>query len=364
MNYKLSKADDVQEREKGVLGTAVRRLLPLMKEEKAAVSIALVAIFITSASTLVAPVLIAHTIDAYIQTKNIGGVLEFSGILLAIYIVGAIFNYVQVRTMGAVGRRVLFNLRNAIFNKLESLPVAFFNQNKAGDLISRINNDTDKLNQFFAQALMQFISNFVLIFGAGVFLLVINIKLGAASLVPAVIVLVLTQLLSPWVKRTSLRSLRTLGAMSGEIQESLNNFKVIVAFNRLDYFRTKFKEANETNYKASITAGVASNTFTPLYTFASTLAQLIVLAYGIYLISGGVFTIGLLIGFILYVNNFYNPLRQLASVWSSLQLALAGLDRISEVLALESDMQQVVTEGESIASDAILEFDHVSFGYP
>src|SRR3984957_2199749 len=274
MNYKLSKADDVQEREKGVLGTAVRRLLPLMKEEKAAVAIAAFAIFITSASTLVAPVLIAHTIDAYIQTKNIGGVLEFSGILLAIYIVGAIFNYVQVRTMGAVGRRVLFNLRNAIFNKLESLPVAFFNQNKAGDLISRINNDTDKLNQFFAQALMQFLSNAVLIVGAGIFLLVINIKLGAASLVPAVIVLILTQVLSPWVKRTSLRSLRTLGAMSGEIQESLDNFKVIVAFNRLDYFRDKFKETNEANYDANITAGIASNTFTPIYTLASTLGQL------------------------------------------------------------------------------------------
>jgi len=90
-----------------------------------------------------------------------------------------------------------------------------------------------------------------------------------------------------------------------------------------------------------------------------------VLAYGIYLISVGSFTIGLLIGFILYVNNFYNPLRQLASVWSSLQLALAGLDRISEVLALESDMR-VLPAGVSTTADSetILSFDHVSFGYP
>ena len=87
------------------------------------------------------------------------------------------------------------------------------------------------------------------------------------------------------------------------------------------------------------------------------------LSFGIYLISAGDFTIGLLIGFILYVNNFYNPLRQLASVWSSLQLALAGLDRISEVLALESDMQ-LTTEGPTTSSGCILEFDHVSFGYP
>jgi ATP-binding cassette subfamily B protein len=267
--------------------------------------------------------------------------------------------------MGGLGRRVLFRLRNAIFNKLQELPVAFFNQNKAGDLISRINNDTDKLNQFFAQALMQFVGNFVLILGASVFLVALNLRLGLTALIPALLVLSATQVLSPWVKRVNLRNLQRLGGMSGEIQESLANFKVIVAFNRLDYFRKKFTEANEANYTSAITAGIANNTFTPLYVLASTVAQLLVLAYGIYLISLGNFTIGLLIGYLLYVNNFYNPLRQLASVWSSLQLALAGLDRISEVLALESDMQVLGSAtADAVKNEAILAFRNVSFGYP
>ena len=270
-----------------------------------------------------------------------------------------------------MGRRLLFSLRNKIFGKLQELPVAFFNQNKAGDLISRINNDTDKLNQFFSQALMQFLSNIILIIGTGVFVLFINFRLGLIALVPAVIALVATQLLNPWVKRTSLKSLRTLGAMSAEIQESINNFKVIVAFNRLDYFRKKFNEANKVNYSASISAGVASNVFNPIYVLASSLAQLAVLAYGIYLISAGQFTVGLLIGFLLYVNNFYSPLRQLATVWPSLQLALAGLDRISEVLGLESDIKMVPKEdcqleGRSATlskSSAMLEFKNVFFHY-
>jgi ATP-binding cassette subfamily B protein len=362
MNYKLTSADQEYEQEKGVLVTALRRLLPLMKDEKKPFIIALVAIAITSASSLIAPALIAHTVDVYIQNKNFNGVLLYAGILLLVFLAGGAASYVQVLFMGGVGRRVLFSLRNNIFNKLQELPVSFFNQNKAGDLISRINNDTDKLNQFFAQALMQFIGNFVLIVGTGIFMLVMNVRLGAAVLAPALIVLILTQVLSPWVKRANLRSLQKLGGMSAEIQESLNNFKVIVAFNRLDYFRTKFREVNDANYTASITAGIASNTLTPLYTFASTLAQLVVLAYGIYLIGLHSLTLGLLIGFILYVNNFYSPLRQLASVWSSLQLALAGLDRISEILALESDLP-VIVEG-TIASHAVLEFDGVSFHYP
>jgi len=365
-NYSLNKTDIDKEKNKGVLITAWKRLIPLMAKEGRSVTMALLAILVSSIATLIAPLIIGHIVDKYIQYKNFSGVIIYGSILLGIYIIGFISNYIQIITMGGVGRRLLFNLRNAIFNKLQELPVAFFNQNKSGDLISRINNDTDKLNQFFSQALMQFIGNIVLIIGAGIFLIVISFRLGIIALIPAVIALVLTQIISPWVKRASLRSLQSLGGMSGEIQESINNFKVIIAFNRLDYFRDKFKVANDENYSASIGAGISSNIFTPIYILASTLAQLIVLAYGIYFISIGNFTVGLLIGFLLYVNNFYMPLRQLASVWSSLQLALAGLDRISEVLSLESNMPVSILEakGENpLSSKKVIEFKNVSFGY-
>ena len=365
MNYSLTRTDIEKEKDKSVLSTAWHRLIPLLSEETRAVSVAMIAMLVNSAVTLVVPIIIAHIIDVSIANKDFRGIVSSSELLFAIYLAGLVAGYLQVKTMGGVGRRLLFNLRNKIFNKLEELPVAFFNQNKAGDLISRINNDTDKLNQFFAQALMQFFSNIILIFGTSIFLLVIDPRLGLAALVPAILALAATQALSPWIKRTSLASLRTLGNMSGEIQESINNFKVIVAFTRLDYFRNKFREANEANYSASVLAGIASNVFNPIYALASSLAQLIVLAYGIYLISSGRFTIGLLIGFLLYVNNFYNPLRQLASVWPSLQLALAGLDRISEILSLESDVLRI-PEGKTTFSahpSIVLEFRQVRFHY-
>ena len=361
MSYKLNSANAQEKRES--LGQALRRLLPLMADEKRNIIIAFGAILITSAATLASPYIIGQTVDRYIAHGDFGGVIVNSTILIAIYLVALVTSYVQTRTMGGVGRRILFNLRNTLFTKLQELPVAFFNQNKSGDLISRINNDTDKLNQFFAQALMQFLSNGFLILGSGIMLLVLNFVLGGASLLPALGVLVVTQLISGWVKRANFKSLQTLGGLSGEIQESLANFKVIVAFNRLDYFRKKFSEANDTNYTASIKAGVANNVFIPLYGLAYNLGQLIVLALGIYMISRGTMTTGLLIGFLLYVNNFYNPLRQLASVWSSLQLALAALDRISEVLALESNLE-IVPEDSGAVSQAVLEFDDVSFAYP
>jgi len=363
MNYALNKKDN--EQPKSTLITAVTRLIPLMRGEGKNVVIALVAILISSATTLAAPVIISHTVDTFIVTHDFHGVLVWSALLLVVYLIGLGTSYVQTITMGGVGRRVLFNLRNTLFTKLQELPIAFFNQNKAGDLISRINNDTDKLNQFFAQALMQFLGNAFLIIGAGVLLVTLDPRLGLAALVPALGVLIVTQMISGWVQRANLKSLQSLGGLSAEVQESIENFKVIVAFNRVDYFRQKFGEANDRNYKASINAGIANNTYTPLYGLAYNLAQLITLGYGIYLISTAGLTVGLLIGFLLYVTNFYNPLRQLASVWSSWQLALAGLDRISEVLALTSDMPKM-TEGAMDAknTEAVMEFAHVGFTYP
>jgi ATP-binding cassette subfamily B protein len=279
------------------------------------------------------------------------------------YLVGLVASYLQTKLMGGVGQRMLYTLRNAIFNKLQQLPVAFFNQNKAGDLISRVNNDTDKINTFFSQSLMQFIGSIAIMTGAGIFLLIINFKLGAATLVPALLILVFTKIVSPWVKKKNAANLKSVGGMSAEIQESLNNFKVIIAFNRRDYFRKRFDEANKANYATSIGSGLANNTFLPVYGFFSSLAQLIVLAFGIYLISIGDFSIGLLVSYLSYASNFYNPLRQLAALWTSFQVAMAGWDRISQILSLETDLV-TVKDQVAEASASLLEFRNVHFAYP
>jgi ATP-binding cassette subfamily B protein len=225
------------EKQKGTLGRAWRNLSPLLSDQKGNLIVAFIAIIVNAGATLLAPVLIAHTVDVYITHGNFIGALRFSLLLLAVYAIALFAGYFQTKRMGTVGRGVLFKMRNALFTKLQELPIAFFNQNKTGDLISRINNDTDKLNQFFAQALVQFIGSAFLILGAGIFLIVLNWKLGLAALVPALLVFGITQLISAWVKGKNREGLQSLGALSAEVQESLTNFRVIIAFNRLDYFR-------------------------------------------------------------------------------------------------------------------------------
>jgi ATP-binding cassette subfamily B protein len=361
MNYTLNKSSSTSSKSSSF--DTVKKLWSLMAQEKNIISVALIAVVLNSLVNLTAPRLIAHAIDTFIPAKDYHGVLVYAGWILLLYLGGLMTSYLQTRLMGGVGQRVLYRLRNSIFNKLQELPVVFFNQNKAGDLISRINNDTDKINQFFSQSLIQFMGSIFLMIGAGIFLLSINIKLGAATLAPATFLLIFTQAVSAWVKRKNLYSMQSLGGMSGEIQESLNNFKVIIAFNRRDYFKQRFNEVNEQNYKASVGAGLANNMFTPIYGLSSNLGQLIVLSYGIYLISIGQFTIGLLISFLSYANNFYNPLRQLAALWASFQAALASWDRVHEILVLETNLE-IIPQTEKTSSNSILEFKNVNFKYP
>jgi ATP-binding cassette, subfamily B, bacterial len=362
MNYNLNQSSDKTEKKASNLAS-LRKLIALIGEERSNLIKSFIAIFLNAGLSLLGPYLIGHTIDKYIQTKEYHGVMVFAAILLALYIIAFIVNYIQMRMMGGIGQRMLFSLRNAVFNKLQELPVDFFNQNKAGDLISRINNDTDKVNQFFSQSLMQFIGSTFTMTGAGIILLFINLPLGLAALSPALIIWIFTYIISPWVKRLNAASMKSTGSLSAEIQESLVNFKVIIAFNRRDYFRKRFEEVNHDNYTKSIQAGIANNVFTPVYTLAANIGQLIVLTLGIYLIVKGHFSIGLLISFIAYVTNFYNPLRQLAALWASFQVAMAAWDRISLLLSLKSNLS-IIEDSKCNSSTSFLTFNNVSFRYP
>jgi ATP-binding cassette subfamily B protein len=362
MNYNLNQPSAKPEQKASNIAS-LRKLISLIGEERRNLIVAFLAIFLNAALSLIGPYLIGYTIDNYIQTKEYHGVLVFSGILIALYITAFAVNYAQMRMMGGIGQRMLYSLRNAVFNKLQELPVDFFNQNKAGDLISRINNDTDKVNQFFSQSLMQFIGSLFTMTGAGIILLIINLPLGLAALTPAVFVWIFTKIISPWVKQRNAASMKSTGGLSAEIQEGLVNFKVIIAFNRRDFFRKRFEEANQDNYTKSVKAGIANNMFSPVYTLAANLGQLIVLVLGIYLIVKGHFTVGLLISFIAYVTNFYNPLRQIAALWASFQVAMAAWDRISMLLSLESNLN-IQNDPKCITSESYLSFNNVSFRYP
>ena len=360
MNYKLN-PENTEPKAKGIL-SAISVLAPLLLTERKRLLFALTAIIANAGLTLMAPLLIGFTIDRYVTSGNYSGVLLFSGILLVVYIGGLITSYLQTSLMGKVGQQVLFSVRNSIFEKLQSLPIAFFNQNKSGDLISRINNDTDKLNQFLSQSLVQFAAGFFIILGSGIFLVSVHPLLGLVAITPALLVLLFSRIISPWMRSRNTRSLGSLGSLSSEIQEGLENFKVIISFNRRDYFRQRFAEANAKNYTDAVKAGIANMVFQPVYGLATNLAQIGTLAFGLYFISQGNFTVGLLISFFAYCTTLYSQLRQIAAVWTNFQVAMSGWDRISDILSLESNLEIIEVPAKNHSS-AVLSFDRVGFQY-
>ncbi len=362
MSYNLNIKKGISANEKVSTATTLKRLMTLMGNERNNLYIAMVFIFINSGLNLIGPYLIGHAVDNYVVTKQYEGVIKYSIILFGIFCLAMVSGYAQAQLMGQVGQRMLFNLRNTVFTKLQELPIDFFNQNKAGDLISRVNNDTDKINQFFSQSLVQFMSSIFTMLGAGIFLISINVELALAALAPALFLLIFTRGISPWVKARNAVNMKSTGSMSSEIQESLNNFKVIVAFNRRDYFRKRFEDVNNENYKSAVKAGIANNIFTPVFSFSSSVGQLVVLAFGIYLISVGHFSIGLLISFLAYINQFYNPLRQLAVLWANFQVALAGWDRISQILVMENNLK-IIDNTIHEETNCLMSFRNVSFSY-
>jgi ATP-binding cassette subfamily B protein len=363
MDYTLKTNDAAGQGQ--TLGSAWRSLGPLLADEKKNVTIAVACVIFTTIAQLLSPVLTARVIDTAIPKTDFHLLLLYAGGLAVIALASLRTSYVQTLSMGRVGRNVLYKLRNRLFGQLSRLPIAFFSQNRAGDLISRVNSDTEKINNFFAQALMQMFGNLFLITGASILLLALNWRMGLIAMLPAFVMLILTRVLSPWVKRTSRQSMESLGALSADISESLANFQVIVAFNRVDYFREKFNAANQRNYRASVTAGVASGLFVPLYTLASSVAQILVLSLGVWLIGRHELSVGLLVAYLLYVSTFYNPLRQLATVWSSWQTMLAAMERVYEVLNLENNLVQEPDVAPSAKKKAkpLLAFEGVDFGY-
>lgn len=360
MKYNLQTASAAESTAFGTL----RKLWPYLSTEVWKMVITGIAIIVNSMTTLTGPWVLGRAIDTSIASGDYYGVLRYSALLLLLFLIALVAAYVQTRVMGGVAQRLLFRLRNTVFTKLQSLPVAFFSQNKAGDLISRINNDTDKLNQFFSQSLMQFIGSVFIMTGAAVFLFTLHPHLALAALAPAILVFLITRALSPWVKRKNANNLKSVGGMSAEVQESLEHFKVIIAFNRRDYFRERFDAVNQENYTNAIHAGIANNTFTPIYAAASNIAHIAVLGYGVLLLMQGALTVGLLISFLGYVLRFYDPLRHLAALWTNFQVAMAAWDRIAAMIEMENDLVTIPATANSAVGSAVLEFRAVQFGYP
>ncbi len=351
--------------EKQSFEQSIATIIPLFAGESKNLIIIVITVLINIGTGVLTPYVITRAIDGPITNKDIQSLAFISVGLIVLFIISAIAAYGQARIMGYVSQRVLFRLRAKVFASLQDLPIDFFNRNKAGDLISRINNDTNKINQFLSEGVLRFTSLFFSLIGIAGMMLYLNWQLASIVFLLTATILIITRITTPFIEKINKIGLENQGSLSSEVQEGLLNFNAIVAFQIQDYYKSSFNKISEDVYKTKIQTNILNDNIAPLYTFVANLSQIILLAVGFNFILSGTITIGLLIGFLAYAQKFFEPLRILGSIVGNLQGALAAWTRVQEIISLESNLK--VEEDKSgvrkLKTKHILEFENVSFGY-
>ncbi len=282
--------------------------------------------------------------------------------LIILYGISALFSYMQGHLMAGVTTKVSYNLRNAIMEKINKLPLGFFHKTSQGDVLSRITNDVDTLSQSMNQCITQAITSVTSILGVFIMMLSISwqLTLVALCIIPVSLILVVS------IVRVSQKYFRGqqeyLGSVNGHIEEMYGGHVVIKAFNREKESLKKFNEEKDKLYNSSWKAQFLSGIMQPAMGFIGNLEYVMICIIGASMAAGGTMSIGDIQAFIQYVRSFTQPITQMANISNMVQQTVAASERIFEFLDEEEECPETVkVKNVDIKGD--VRFEHVKFGY-
>jgi ATP-binding cassette subfamily B protein len=334
-------------------------LQPYRKE----IPVALSLVALGAATQSIGPFLIGWSIDNLITQGNLPGLLLMLGVLGLIYILGVWAIRGQIGRVGWIVQRVLGQLRQDIFTKIQSLPVSFFDRSEAGDLMSRLLNDVNTVNQAFGQTIAQMLGNIFSLIGIIIAMLSINLKLGLLSNLAVPLMIFTTGLFSRWARDKFRVTRQTIGDLSAKLEEGITTVREAQAFNRVQLNIEEFNIVNAANRDANVEAVAITAAFLPSIDFLNTLATAAVLAYGGYLAVTGAATVGVVTSFLLYVQQFFRPIQILSQFYTQAQSAMAGLERIFMLLDEPSQLNDAPNAPEMPPIQGEVTFEDVTFGY-
>lgn len=311
------------------------------------------------------PFMIGWTIDnrILIEAPTVQGLYLPLAILLVNYGLQYLGFRWQFYTMGLLTGKLMTKLRADIFARIQSLSLSYFDKNDAGDLMSKLVNDVDVLNQFLSQGLTQLIGGLVrmlLLLGA---MLALDWRLALISLCAVPLILLVSTRLAAMARVAYRRSRQSLGAVSTELEEGIAGVKVAQAFNRVEANQRHFNRLNRDNLEANVGAVSISAAFAPAIESLNALTTAAVIGLGGWLVLEGHVTLGVLISFLEYIRRFFFPLQEISQQWNVLQGALAGAERTFELLDQQPDLEDTPDAVEIPAVEGDVEFDGVTFGY-
>jgi ATP-binding cassette subfamily B protein/subfamily B ATP-binding cassette protein MsbA len=344
-------------------GTTARRLISELRPYGGQLALGLFLVVVGALSQAGGPYLIGRAIDRYILRGDVPGLLWTMLILLGVYVAGTLATLGQIRQVGGVGQRVLASLRERIFDRLLRLPLRYFDRRPVGDLMSRVTNDVDTLNQLLSQGFTQLLGSFFSLIGIVVAMLLLDWRLALVcfTIIP---VMLLVNVYFARRARLAFRTTReTVGDVTAGLQEEITGVREAQAFNRTEANIARFRERNAANRTANVQAVAITSAFAPAIDVLSTLATAVVIGYGGYLVVTGTLSVGLLAAFLIYVQQFFRPIQLASQVYTQAQAALAGGERIYNILDEDPEPPDPPGMPSLGTIEGHIEFEGVTFGY-
>jgi ATP-binding cassette subfamily B multidrug efflux pump len=351
--------------------TTLRRLLAYLRPFAGHLSLTGLFVLVSTVLTVIAPGLIGGAVDLLWRffRGEIESGLALSGLnrtmllLLGAYLGGWAGNLGSFYVMVAVGQGVLYELRAQIFAKIQQLSLSFFDEHEAGDLMSRLTNDTEVINQVLSVGVTRLSSSAFTLIGILIAMLLLNWRLALVSFSVLPVMFISTVFFSDRARRAFRVTRQTIGGVSAELEENIAGVKVAQAFSRERANVEAFRQVSAANRDANVTAESITAAFAPTLDVLATVGIAIVVGYGGYLALNGLATVGTIVAFVQYVRRFFEPVRAIAMIWTNLQSAIAGAERIFELLDTPTAIADAPDAVELPTIKGRVAFEDVCFEY-
>lgn len=348
----------------------MRRLLRYVRPMRGRMAIAVLLLLLSSGLSVLGPILTKIAIDQHIANKNVRGLTLVALAFLGILLLGLVVNYYRSVLMERIGQRIMYDLRMQIFGHLQRLPLAFFNRNPVGRLMTRVTNDVESLNELFTSGLVSVFGDIFMLAGIIIALFQLNWQLTLLTLSTVPLLYLATAIFKKKVREAE-RDIRVrLAKINAYLQENITGMAVVQLFNREEKNFGQFEEKNRDYLEAYRKTIFYYAVFYPVVEFIGALAVALIIWYGGGQVIAQALTFGALVAFIMYVEMFFRPISDLAEKYGILQTAMASAERVFRIL---DEPDELSTNGKSALPPANamparwargeIEFRQVSFGY-
>jgi len=311
---------------------------------------------------LAGPYLIGIAIDRFILQKDVAGLESIALLMVVTYLLYNLFQLIAGWIMAKVSQTALRQLSGDLFTHIQTLPVSYFDHNSSGGLMSRLTNDIDAINQAVSQNVTSLVASVLSLIGIMIAMFLLDRWLALTALLVIPVMIWFTQYVARNTRKGFRELQKQLGEMYGVMEESISGLKVIKAFRRNAEVIERFQSQNEKVFKAAVYANSYAMMLMPLTNVLGNLFVIVIAAVGGWIALKGLATVGVIATFIIYGQNFIQPLRQLANMYNTIQSALAGSERIFEILDIPSEVD-VSLETVPLTIAGTVSFDHVTFSY-